>query len=568
MDYVKLYVSKRYNIFILLLLLVLVFCVYHKSLGLTLYGDDWLVISKHLGAYGVGKGQSYWHSSMWFSNYAYQKLIAYLYLIFRFNFLPYFIVSLLLRVFVAYSIYRFVSIGFSNRQALISAVFFTLTVVGAETTDWVYNLNSYLGIGIALIGLSYFIRRTKRSPVGWGLVILGYVIVPIRLFILTSLMPSIYFIETMVQRQRFNFSFFVRVVWKCFIAAVPFLALRFIFPYLGWQKVNSELIGAGLASAKNLLDQSRIDFLLTPFTNLGNMILPYGIKQLEISGWNIYPLGNFIIYGSTIWTVGGLILTATCGVKRNWCVIKPFLLSGAILMMLKIFVRLQGEWLLKDFSYFTWTYFGLIVVTILIDKLKIYFTKNDTKRIVYFVIVCFFMGSFIYPWMYQPGHIFAPYDRYLILPGVGLSLLIGSVFDFTHPIRKMRIVYLTILLCLSLLQVIAVQLYFNKQLEGRNPTIYKQIFGQIKKDIPRLDTASPSLFFFNDFPPDIYESLLRFGFGYHMQLLYNYPFDEEKHPMSVDNLSELERVVKTYEIKTDNIFVYRWKDNNITKVSK
>src|SRR4030042_6158956 len=99
MKNIKLFIIKHNNVFVVLLLLIVVFSVYYKCLGLTLYGDDWLVISKHLG-YGTETGLSYWAPGMWVSTYAFQKMTPYLYFVFGFNFLPYFVTSLILRTFV------------------------------------------------------------------------------------------------------------------------------------------------------------------------------------------------------------------------------------------------------------------------------------------------------------------------------------------------------------------------------------------------------------------------------------------------------------------------------------
>ena len=96
--------TKKHKDFLFFtILLMTVFIVYRKSLGLALYGDDFLVISKFFGGYGPGKELNYYDPRIWISNYGFQYLTALLYLVFGLNSLPYYIISLTLRALFAYS---------------------------------------------------------------------------------------------------------------------------------------------------------------------------------------------------------------------------------------------------------------------------------------------------------------------------------------------------------------------------------------------------------------------------------------------------------------------------------
>src|SRR3990167_112881 len=150
--------TKKGLFFVYLWLLLLVFVVFFKSLKLSLYGDDLLVISKYLGSYGPGTGYQYYDPRLFISNYGFQNITALIYLIFGFNPLPYFIISHLLRALAALGVFLFTKEMLNKKAAFISASFFAISGIGAETTDWVYNMNSYLGIFVVLLGIKYFVN--------------------------------------------------------------------------------------------------------------------------------------------------------------------------------------------------------------------------------------------------------------------------------------------------------------------------------------------------------------------------------------------------------------------------
>src|SRR3989344_2359343 len=105
---IKKYLIRKDNkLAVFLWLLILTFIVYRKSLGLTLYGDDWLVISKYLGGYGPGKAFGYFDPRVWISNYGFQYSIGVLYPIIGQNHVYYFIISLFSRALLAYGIFLF-----------------------------------------------------------------------------------------------------------------------------------------------------------------------------------------------------------------------------------------------------------------------------------------------------------------------------------------------------------------------------------------------------------------------------------------------------------------------------
>jgi len=567
--------TKKHKDFLFFtILLMTVFIVYRGSLGLTLYGDDFLVISKFFGGYGPGKELNYYDPRIWISNYGFQYLTALLYLVFGLNSLPYYIISLTLRALLAYSIYFYTSHIFNKKAGILSGLLFAVSSVGAETTDWVYNMNSYIGIFFLLIGLTLIQQaKTGRSKLkAWVFVITGYIVVPIRLFIVPMMMPLLAAGERYIligKKRFFKPDYLIKTSFIFILTASPFLLLRLTLPSLGWQKVNSELIGQGILRAQEMVSAGRYDFLATPFTNLGRMVVPIGPTQLQEAGLKVYPLSTFLKTGLLLFLLGSVYMVfAFTGLSFKTLSLS-FLISALFLSFLKIFIRYQGEWLLKEFSYFAWTFFGLLTTMIFaLLILKSFIRQN--KYMLFYGVSFVFTFSFLYPWLYSPGFIFSEKDRYMILPSVGLAMFLGSLLSkmTNKSTFGVRILTFVLFLFFVVSQAVNVQRFFKQKLIERTPELNGIIFDSIMAAVPELPKDYRSVFYFEDFSPGVSESLLRFGFGYHMQLFYNFPFNEELHPVSLFTYEALEDRVTNEDIPEDYVFAFRWKDGEILDITK
>src|SRR5438132_1620987 len=114
------------KIIVLIWLALLVFLSYGKSLGLSLYGDDWLTISKYFGDYGPhGKRGGYLDKSVVFSNYGPQFLTMGLaYSLFKDDPQPYFYTSLILRTLLAFSLFWFCKKLMNAKVGLLASSLF------------------------------------------------------------------------------------------------------------------------------------------------------------------------------------------------------------------------------------------------------------------------------------------------------------------------------------------------------------------------------------------------------------------------------------------------------------
>ena len=125
---------------------VLAYIVFRKSFNLGLYGDDW----QHL--YNLWRDFYVYHTKSFFDirsylnpywpNYLYLGIINHFW-----GFFPpaYFIASFLMRIFANISLYFLTyELTKSRLAGVLSTVIFLFSAAGLQTTDWVFNMNTYL----------------------------------------------------------------------------------------------------------------------------------------------------------------------------------------------------------------------------------------------------------------------------------------------------------------------------------------------------------------------------------------------------------------------------------------
>lgn len=534
---------KKSGILYFIFLLLLSFVVYWKTFQLSLYGDDWLVISKFLQ---FGKTQGYLNPAIYISNYGFQNWIGIAYLFFSDRPGPYFVVSLFSRAILGYAVFSIIKKVYSNRAGMLAGLLFIVSSIGAQTTDWVYNANSYWGIALALTGLSLFLdsKSIKQKLISWSLILLGYIVAIIRVYVLPLLLPFVVFLGNTHSGKKLYVWRTIERLFKSTIAVVPFFAFKVFFSQLGFQEVNKKMLQGGISNALTMINEGRFDWIVSPFTNLGSTLTPLMFEKLQALDWRIYPLPQFLVYGLFLFFLAFILIYASDDSPPKQFLAISVLASLFFLVGLKLFVRYQGNWGLKEYMGFSWTFVGIVLTFVFVYKLVKEYKSTKLKRATCLMIGLVFTFSFLFPWLYNPGYLFGVTHRYLILTAVGLAMLLSIVYNpfFTENglLRMLRIFLLTFF---AFLQIINVNQFLGNQVEARPKRLHDVFFNQIQQQVPRLSEDRHSVFYFENVDLATYEQLIRFGFGFHMQLLYGLKYDEQIFPYSVKSIDELEKAV-------------------------
>lgn len=527
--------QRLLNTLIIICFGLLVVIAFGPSLNLSLYGDDWYVISKYFFNFGPnGARGGYINEELFTTNYGPQFIaMAVGWALFRDWAFPYFLASLVLRIISVFGLFYLVKKISNFHLALVVGSIYAVSAAGAETTDWVYNMNSYLGIFFVLLGLSFYL--TKEKTRGWLLMILGYLTVIIRVYVLPFLLVGLYFFKNLTKHKTFTIS-----LLSSLALLLPFLIIKILFPGMGFQGIVGDQIAGGLKIGRGYLSEGRIDFLLYPFIYVGRMSFPWGMEELGNLGFAIYPGWKFLLVGGLMGFFGGLLSWFASRKPGKISLIHSLLGSYLLIFLLKLFIRYQGIWMLKEFPFFAWAYIGILLTLIMLKRFLKALSSRNYKEISFWIIAGVFLYSFLLTWAYGPQVIPIPHSRYLILSAFGLAMLWGWVLMLIKGFKKIQLVFLAVLL---LVNIISTRNFFKFHLKAREYNMAQNLFWQVKKEIPNLAGDDTSVFYIENMPPLMFEELFRFGFGYHMQLFYDLPFDEKNFPYGVSTKKDLELAV-------------------------
>ena len=250
----------------LLFLFSIIFAIYlfWSSFHLALFGDDWLAIWNYKASTTTPFGPL----RHFFTLYGPQDiLMGILSNFFGYSGAIYYALSFIFRTTAALSTYLLVNQLAKNKlAAFFSFLFFLTTFIGLEATNWVFNMNVYLGIALMNLSLYYFIisreikprRRLLYSVIFFSL---AYIIAPSRivLFLLILLVMDILWASSVKK-----------------ISIIPKRLIPFVATYVAIKTIgnygDSYFLGLIIENIKKGL--YNIAFIKQTLITIGGLIIP------------------------------------------------------------------------------------------------------------------------------------------------------------------------------------------------------------------------------------------------------------------------------------------------------
>ncbi len=156
--------TKSFFVFILPLL-ILSLLVFWPSFKLHLTGDDYLGLWRY-HYYLDGHTTGIWNNLNFFlTDYGPQDTFtAIIHHFFDFQPIYYYLFSYLLRLLAAFSFFPLIlSLTNNKNAAYLAILFFAITTTGLETTDWSFNMPSYLAIALMNTFLFVYLKARKSA---------------------------------------------------------------------------------------------------------------------------------------------------------------------------------------------------------------------------------------------------------------------------------------------------------------------------------------------------------------------------------------------------------------------
>lgn len=469
--------ASKKSLLIVFTTLFISFILFFPSFQLSLFGDDWLTFWRYLATLGPNSSGEWNHISYFLTSYGPQDiLMGFLQNIYGYESKYYYLTSYLLRILAAFSLFPLmIYLTGKKSAAYFSSAFFLITTTGIETTNWVFNMPSYISIFFLNLFFYYlFISHSdQRKMIAAAIFFtLTLIIQPIRMH---GLLPTVYLIELFWVIRNRNINTFKSSSLRLSLFSV----ITFSFIFIGLSK-------SPVATPENLLTQifnpisqplvnGDFSFLFNPLITLGSLIIPSDVLSLFFNT----PLKAFML---------GII-----GLS---------LIMGSIILLLRSF-------------------------------------KNINFSNAIFLSLIWSISSFFLAWWREPYSFFPTSHRYLIVSAVGISILCGALISIKKSsglktITSLLVFSLFILHFFASRDYLnKAYLSHNQILSQKIWSMIPYIPEVGKSNEPLI------FYFSGDSSNEaILHDVIIFGFPSHIGLLYN-TFEENKLPITLDSTKEV-----------------------------
>lgn len=516
--------------------------VLYPVLNLALFGDDWLTLWRYEYLLGPRSSGEWSHITYFYSLYGPQDILfGLLQKLFKFQSEYYHIISYTCRLLAAFSIFPLAFYLTKNKLASFFAVlFFAITPIGFDTTNWVFNMPSYLSITCLNIFLFLFLKSRQENRylfLSGVFYFLANILAPIR-------MSGALLIITLVEGFNLLLNRSTKILKKTILRLTFIILITLIViktGSLGTTGGWNENIVQGVTTLKQEFSNRRSDFLSYPFITLGSMIIPDNllksnpqiIRKSELILTLLLP--SLIIFTLIITLFNKFIVLGPIGS------IVPVFLSAVLLNLIIMLLHIENTTTFSGGRNIILLIIGGYTIIVSIFTIFKYFKKQNISQAIFLSLLLILLTFFV-AWWRSPTTIYETTHRYLIISAAGISLLLATFIALGQTL-KARVVLFSLATLILCLHIFSTRLYIEKLTKYHG----KELSNKIWSDIPYYKELAENddlhIFYFTSTPESspILHNVITFGFDPHMALLYN---RREWNVVAMDNLEEVRLAVK------------------------
>ncbi|TSC88539.1 MAG: hypothetical protein G01um10147_35 [Microgenomates group bacterium Gr01-1014_7] len=553
--------SKNF-LFIFSILLISLFTLY-PSFNLALFGDDWLVIYRYVSDVGSISAGFSKHLHEYLSPYGpTQVFMGILEQLYNYNSTFYYITSYLLRLFAAFSLFPITFYLTRNKlSAFFAVLFFSVTTTGFDTTNWVFNMTSYLAIGFISLFLFFYLRskeeeRTIFLVPAIILFYLAYITSSIRMH---ATLPLLILLEIIWNFQERNLIFARKSLVRLTLVVVTILFIRFTGASFGQPTEAADRFREGISTAKLFLNQGRYDFLAYPLASFGSIFIPDAI--LPFSG-QVSSIKNLIINMVLpilliFVIVSRFLMKLTYDLKRDFFGI---LFALTIVWTIIAIIFYKGN--ISTFSSAAYNsllliggYIFILGLMLIIKNIKL---KSTSTLLI--LSLAWILLSYLYAWWWKPESLYLTTHRYLIVGAAGAAIFLSGLISLGKSKRNQITIFM-MFVPLLIIHIYSTRMYENQLISsGHGQEIFNKIWASIPyiPEISKKEKASIFYFEGDGTNGSILHDSITFGFSPHMALLYNIT-ESNKIPQAMDSWEDVVsavndgKILKKYGIAKDPI---------------
>lgn len=539
------------NLILLGIILLVGFLALRYTFSLALVGDDWLAFYRfqyHVGKWSNGQLN---FLTFFLTPYGAQDLtMGLLAKTFGYNSLTFFVVSFLLRGGVSVALFIVINKLTKNYiAAFISSLFFLISSIGLDATNWVFNMPSYA----SLISITFFIFFFIKSQIerkfiyaiyAAVLYYLAYLLAPIRIHgmpILVIGLEIFFLVQVLLTSKAKRIQSkkeFITIILRQLLMAIVLVSILFTGASRGIGLNLTQRLKEGFDFISVSTGKGDLTFLLNPFIIFGRFFIPENALEsvLKLFGSSTpEPLFSSVILFSPF-----VYLTAKIKEKDENFPFLGFLLLLVIWTFLVRFVlSIKSNYFnpLYTIPAYLGGYLLILWLYLLVTNIRKPFSN------LLFASVAWAIFGFLFPWFWTPNSLFGTFHRYFIMSSLGVSIFYATlVLVFSR--KKVKWLVATILVFLIGIQFNTTNAYFSYLSKVRNRELDNKIWIKLSNIEAVGKDETPLIFYFEGENSAMMYYLITFGFPPHVGILYDIK-DLNKLPVPLDRWEDAVKAVST-----------------------
>lgn len=528
------------------------FFIFRKSFDLGLYGDDWQHLYYLWQDFYVFKTKSFFdiksYLNPYWPNYLYLGIINHFW-----DYYPpaYFIISYLFRLFANIALYFFsYELTKSKLAAILTTLIFLFSAAGLQTTDWVFNMNTYMGLGLLTIASTIYLKMRKLPTFkSWYYIFfiitftLALAIVPTRMHgAVPVLILSELFLTYIVERQKIKID---KYLLARILLAVFIFYLLVHFRSFGEESYAGGRFADSTKLIQSLTQNGYFSWWLYFFATLGHLVLPDSVPIKTTLAKALLTV-NFL---SIIFLI---ICSYVITKSKKLTPYLPIFIFNIIFFLFLLWMRKIDSKTSADI-YFAISLGGQFIfwgIWFFIIGGKQYLHLSYTLVITIFWIVPL---TILY-WLFTPYYVIETTGRYMTMGAAGMAIFLGSLSTLLFKasssyssqknahskfLGSLSLGIPSVILIMFLLTNFSVgQNYFNLLHQTRNMELTERSWKRLVEEVPKLDSKTPSVFYFTTDNPTSLYGVFTFGFFMRAGLTWKIPVMEDT-PLPCSDYQEL-----------------------------
>lgn len=474
----------------------------------------------------------------------------------------------------------------NNFASLLASLILSVTFTGVEATHWVFNMYAYIGlifITLSLIaGLDLpenFILKKWLVAFVFACVGVWYAAMRTSAIIPLIIVWSIYKFITLRSKSSLKNLLFWIIGFAVFIIIDKFLLGQMETDYSRYY-----IIGQGLQAFQTQITSNKFDFLLSPATNLGTVILPditwYSLNFpklfsfLGTSTFSTVVVPSLFIFSLISWVLSTLFNKE----KEAGFWITPRFINiffWGLLWTLTVFLISQlGPANFPSWVILIWALFGGYFMILCLFLLFMKQVQPNLKDLFFFSFLWFFVFLLL-PLFQNGGAMFGTYHRYMVTTAPSVPLFMAGLLMLVYSYKNKlaRILVLLIVFFMIFNHGLQTKSFFDRKAAVHNRQLTEKIWQQFSEIVPakvEYKDKPPTFFYLSaDNPIDqatLFEALA-FGFDYRVSLKYGW----DPHLMLGlynQNYQDLLKDVKKNPKLLDEFYAVLLTNQSLTDVTK